>query len=49
MEDVRRTLESIKPKQAKELLLEMLDKKEIDAVVSLVEADARQETREHHR
>jgi hypothetical protein len=36
MEDVRRTLESIRPKQAKELLLEMLDKKEIDVVVSLL-------------
>jgi hypothetical protein len=33
MDDVLRTLISIKPKQAKELLLEMLDKKEIDAVV----------------
>lgn len=36
MEEMRRTLESIKPKQAKDLLLEMLDKKEIDDVVLLL-------------
>jgi hypothetical protein len=35
-EDVRRTLESLKPKQAKEQLLLMLEKKEIDDVVMLV-------------
>jgi hypothetical protein len=33
MDDVLRTLISIKPEQAKEVLLDMLDKKEIDAVV----------------
>jgi hypothetical protein len=36
MDNVLRTLVSIKPKQAKELLLEMLDKKEIDAVVTFM-------------
>jgi hypothetical protein len=36
MDDVLRTLVGIKPKQAKDLLLEMLDKKEIDAVVSFM-------------
>ena len=36
MDDVLRTLVSIKPKQAKDLLLEMLDKKEIDAVVTFM-------------
>ncbi len=35
-EEVRRTLESIKPKQAKTLILEMLDNKEIDDVVALL-------------
>ncbi len=35
-DEVRRTLESIKPKQAKELILEMLDNKEIDDVVTLL-------------
>jgi hypothetical protein len=36
MDDVLRTLTSIDPSQAKALLLEMLDKKEIDAVVSIM-------------
>jgi hypothetical protein len=36
MDDVLRTLISLKPKQAKELILDMLDKKEIDAVVELI-------------
>ncbi|MCC6125576.1 MAG: hypothetical protein IT426_11480 [Pirellulales bacterium] len=36
MDDVLRTLVSIDPAQAKGLLLDMLDKKEIDAVVSLM-------------
>ena len=36
MDDVLRTLVSIKPKQAKEQLLVMLDNKEIDTVVSLM-------------
>ena len=35
-DEVRRTLENIKPKQAKALILEMLDKKEIDEVVTLL-------------
>ena len=35
-DEVRRTLENIKPKQAKALLLEMLDKKEIDEVVTIL-------------
>jgi hypothetical protein len=35
-EDVRRTLETIKPKQAKELLVLMLDKQELDDVVVLL-------------
>ena len=35
-DEVRRTLESIKPKQAKALLLEMLNNKEIDDVVTLL-------------
>jgi hypothetical protein len=35
-DEVRRTLENIKPKQAKALLLEMLDNKEIDVVVTLL-------------
>jgi hypothetical protein len=36
MEELRRTLEKMKPKQAKEVLVEMLDKKEIDKVVILL-------------
>ena len=36
MDDVLRILAGSKPKQAKELLLDMLDKKEIDAVVVLM-------------
>jgi hypothetical protein len=36
LDDVRRTLESIDPKQAKQLLLDMLDKKEMDDVVTLL-------------
>lgn len=36
MDDVGRTLQTIKPKQAKALLVEMLDKKEIDKVVVLL-------------
>jgi vacuolar-type H+-ATPase subunit H len=36
LDEVRRTLESIDTKQAKQLLLEMLDKKEMDDVVSLL-------------
>ena len=39
-EDARRTLESIKPKQAKELLAQMLEQKELDAVVGLMSAMA---------
>jgi hypothetical protein len=35
--DVSRTLEIIKPKQAKTLILEMLDNKELDEVVSLLQ------------
>jgi flagellar motility protein MotE (MotC chaperone) len=35
-EEVRRTLESLKPKQAKALILEMLDNKEINEVVALL-------------
>jgi hypothetical protein len=35
-EEVRRTLESIKPKQAKQLILEMLENKEINDVVALL-------------
>jgi hypothetical protein len=35
-DEVRRTLESIDSKQAKQLLLEMLDKKEMDDVVTLL-------------
>ena len=35
-EDVRRTLETIKPKQAKELLVLMLEQKEMDDVVVLM-------------
>jgi len=35
-DEVRRTLESIKPKQAKALILEMLDNKEIEEVVALL-------------
>jgi len=35
-EEVRRTLESIRPKQAKEQLLEMLQKNELDEVVALL-------------
>jgi hypothetical protein len=35
-EDVRRTLETVKPKQAKELLALMLEKKELDEVVTLM-------------
>jgi hypothetical protein len=35
-EDARRTLETLKPKQAKELLEQMLEKKEIDEVVTLL-------------
>lgn len=35
-DEVRRTLENVKPKQAKALLLEMLDNKEIDDVVTLL-------------
>ncbi|MGW8257327.1 MAG: hypothetical protein ACWGMZ_07585, partial [Thermoguttaceae bacterium] len=35
-DEVRRTLETIKPKQAKELILQMLDNKELDVVVSLL-------------
>jgi flagellar motility protein MotE (MotC chaperone) len=35
-EDVRRTLETLKPKQAKELLALMLEKKELDEVVTLM-------------
>ena len=35
-EDARRTLEALKPKQAKELLVQMLDQKEIDEVVILL-------------
>jgi hypothetical protein len=35
-DEVRRTLENIKPKQAKALLLEMLNNKEIDEVVTLL-------------
>ena len=35
-EEVSRTLETIKPKQAKTLILEMLDKKELDEVVALL-------------
>jgi hypothetical protein len=35
-EDTRRTLETIKPKQAKELLVQMLDQKEMDEVVVLM-------------
>lgn len=35
-DEVRRTLENIKPKQAKALILEMLDGKEIDDVVTLL-------------
>jgi hypothetical protein len=35
-DEVRRTLESIKPKQAKTLILEMLDNKETDDVVALL-------------
>jgi hypothetical protein len=35
-DEVRRTLENIKPKQAKALILEMLDRKEIDDVVTLL-------------
>jgi flagellar motility protein MotE (MotC chaperone) len=35
-EDVRRTLETLKPKQAKELLALMLKKKELDEVVTLM-------------
>jgi hypothetical protein len=37
-EDARRTLENIKPKQAKELFAGMLEQKEMDAVVSLIAA-----------
>ncbi len=36
-EDVRRTLEAIKPKQAKVLLAQMLDQKELDEVVALLD------------
>lgn len=36
-EEVRRILQSIKPKQAKEILLGMLDNKEVDEVVTLLE------------
>jgi hypothetical protein len=35
-DEVRNTLENLKPKQAKALLLEMLDKKELDEVVALL-------------
>jgi flagellar motility protein MotE (MotC chaperone) len=35
-EDVRRTLETLKPKQAKELLAQMLERKELDDVVTLM-------------
>ena len=37
-EEVRLTLESIKPKQAKEQLLQMLEKHELDEVVTLLSA-----------
>jgi hypothetical protein len=37
-EDARRTLESIKPKQAKELVAHMLENKELDEVVILLAA-----------
>lgn len=36
-ETVRRTLESIRPAQAKELITEMLDRKELDEVVRLMQ------------
>ena len=35
-EDARRTLETLKPKQAKELIAQMLEGKEIDEVVMLL-------------
>ena len=35
-EDIVRTLETLKPKQAKELMLQMLDAKELDDVVTIV-------------
>jgi hypothetical protein len=35
-DEVRRTLENVKPKQAKALILEMLNKQEIDNVVTLL-------------
>lgn len=35
-DEVRRTLESVKPKQAKALILAMLDNKEVDEVVTLL-------------
>ena len=35
-DDARRTLEAMKPKQAKELLVQMLDRKEMDEVVLLL-------------
>ena len=35
-DEVRNTLENLKPKQAKALILEMLNKKEIDDVVTLL-------------
>ncbi|MGA2619062.1 MAG: hypothetical protein ABSF26_15750 [Thermoguttaceae bacterium] len=37
LEDARRTLETIDPKQAKDLLAQMLEKSEIDEVVMLLE------------
>ncbi len=37
VEDARRTLETIDPKQAKDLLTQMLEKSEMDAVVMLLE------------
>ena len=36
-EDARRTLEAIKPKQAKELLMQMLERNELDEVAVLLE------------
>jgi hypothetical protein len=43
VDEVRRTLETVKPKQAKQFIVEMLDRKEIDDVVTLLSgmADAK--------
>lgn len=38
MEDARRTLETLKPKQAKELIVQMLEKSEMDEVVVMLAA-----------